>query len=152
MCSCTIRPCATSASAATPAGRAANALACLPGDVNLPGSVNMVVMEDTTSRTSRTHLRATFNQAADRYHRARPDYPAALFDELIAVTGLQPGDRLLEVGCATGKATLPLAERGFRITCIELGAELAAAARSNLARYDVEVRNGQFEVYAADET
>jgi SAM-dependent methyltransferase len=111
----------------------------------------MVVMEDTTSRTSRTHLRATFNQAADRYHRARPDYPAALFDELIAVTGLQPGDRLLEVGCATGKATLPLAERAFRITCIELGAELAAAARSNLARYDVDVLTGQVEEYVADE-
>jgi SAM-dependent methyltransferase len=111
----------------------------------------MVVMEDITSRTSRTHLRETFDQAADRYHRARPDYPAALFDELIAVTGLQPGDRLLEVGCATGKATLPLAERGFRITCIELGAALAAAARSNLAGYDVDVRNGQFEEYVADE-
>jgi len=108
-------------------------------------------MEDTTSRTSRTNLRQTFDQAADRYHRARPDYPAALFDELIAVAGLEPGDRLLEVGCATGKATLPLAERGFRITCVELGAALAAAAAANLAGYDVDVRTGQFEEFAAEE-
>jgi SAM-dependent methyltransferase len=108
-------------------------------------------MEDITSRTSRTHLRETFDQAADRYHRARPDYPAALFEELIAVAGLEPGDRLLEVGCATGKATLPLAERGYHITCIELGEALAAVAASNLAGYNVDVRTGQFEEYVAEE-
>jgi protein-L-isoaspartate O-methyltransferase len=43
----------------------------------------------------------------------------------------------LELGCATGKATLPLAKRGFGITCIELGTELAALARQNLAGMDV---------------
>ncbi len=75
----------------------------------------------------------------------RPDYPEALFDDLIALTGLTPGDHLLEVGCATGKATRPLARRGFQITCIELGAELAAVARENLAGWQVEVVQGQFE-------
>jgi SAM-dependent methyltransferase len=49
------------------------------------------------------------------------------------------------VGCATGKATRQLARRGFRITCVELGAELAAAARANLAGSGVEVVQGQFE-------
>ena len=43
------------------------------------------------------------------------------------------GDRLLEIGCATGKATLPLARRRFRVTCVEPGAQLAAAARRNLS-------------------
>ena len=74
-----------------------------------------------------------------------PDYPEALFDDLIALAGLTPGDHLLEVGCATGLATRPLARRGFRITCIELGAELAAVARQNLAGWPVEVVQGQFE-------
>ena len=67
----------------------------------------------------RLRLRHTFNAAAGSYHRVRPDYPAELFDELIAVAGLAPGDHLLEVGCGPGKATVPLARRGFRITCIE---------------------------------
>lgn len=49
------------------------------------------------------------------------------------------------MGCATGKATLPLAQRGFRITCIEPGAALAAAARVNLAGFDVEVVEARFE-------
>ena len=70
----------------------------------------------------REELRQTFGQAAERYDRARPEYPEALFDDLVTLAGLTPGDRLIEVGCATGKATRPLARRGFRITCVELGA------------------------------
>jgi SAM-dependent methyltransferase len=93
----------------------------------------------------RLRLRQTFDQAAELYQRARPEYPDELFDHLIAVTGLVPGDRLLEMGCATGKATMPLARRGFKISCVELGANLAAAARRNLAGLDVEVTEGRFE-------
>jgi SAM-dependent methyltransferase len=93
----------------------------------------------------RVRLRQTFDQAAASYQHARPEYPRELYDHLIAVTGLVPGDRLLEVGCATGKATLPLARRGFRISCVELGANLAAAARANLAGFDVDVTEGRFE-------
>jgi SAM-dependent methyltransferase len=93
----------------------------------------------------RVRLRQTFDRAAASYQRARPEYPAELFDALIEAAGLAPGDRLLEVGCATGKATVPLARRGFRITCIELGPELAAAARRNTGGLDVEVIEGRFE-------
>ena len=93
----------------------------------------------------RLQLRQTFNQTAGTYQRARPEYPAELLDALIAAAGLAPGDRLLEVGCATGKATLPLARRGFQLTCIELGTELAAAASRNLAGLDAEVIQGRFE-------
>jgi SAM-dependent methyltransferase len=97
------------------------------------------------SDEERLRLRQTFNQTADTYQRARPEYPAELFDTLIAAAGLAPGDRLLEVGCATGKATVPLASRGFQVTCIELGTELAAAARRNLAGLGAEVIQGRFE-------
>ena len=93
----------------------------------------------------RERLRQTFDRAAERYDRVRPDYPEALFDDLVALAGLTPGDHLIEVGCATGKATRPLARRGFRITCVELGAELAAVARRNLAGLEVEVVQAQFE-------
>jgi SAM-dependent methyltransferase len=98
-----------------------------------------------TPQDDRLRLRQTFDQAAELYQRARPEYPDELFDHLIAVTGLAPGGRLLEVGCATGKATLPLARRGFRISCVELGANLAAVARRNLAGLDVDVTEGRFE-------
>jgi SAM-dependent methyltransferase len=96
--------------------------------------------------TEREVLRATFDAAAELYQRARPDYPEALYDVVVATAGLRAGDRLLEIGCATGKATLPFARRGFRITCVELGTALAAEARRGLAGFPaVEVVEGAFE-------
>jgi len=95
---------------------------------------------------TREFLRATFDARAELYDSARPEYPAALFDALIETTGIRPGDHLLEIGCATGKATGPLARRGFRITCVELGHALAAVARKRLAAFpQVEVLEGAFE-------
>jgi SAM-dependent methyltransferase len=90
-------------------------------------------------------LAATFDRAASSYQRARPEYPDELFEHLLTVTGLPNGARLLEVGCATGKATLPLARRGFRITCLEQGASLAAIARDNLTGHAVDVVTTRFE-------
>lgn len=59
-----------------------------------------------------------------------------------------PGDQLLEIGCASGKATIPLARRGFRITCIEIGSALAAEARHNLAPFpDVQIVEADFETW-----
>jgi SAM-dependent methyltransferase len=95
---------------------------------------------------SREQLRTTFESAAALYQQARPDYPDELFDALVSTAHLQPGADLLEVGCATGKATLPLARRGFGITAVELGAALAARARGNLAEFGrVSVVNADFE-------
>jgi SAM-dependent methyltransferase len=107
-------------------------------------------LHSITSDTERIMLRETFGQAADSYDRARPEYPAELYQDLIAATGIEPGDRLLEVGCATGKATRPLAARGYQISCVELGEELAAGARANLAPYGVEVVHGRFEDWDRD--
>ncbi|MGH9212568.1 MAG: class I SAM-dependent methyltransferase [Acidimicrobiales bacterium] len=42
-------------------------------------------------------------------------------------------------------ATLPLARRGFRITCIEPGAALAAVALTNLTTFEVDVVQARFE-------
>ncbi len=94
----------------------------------------------------RVRLGATFDRAADRYHDARPAYPERLFDRLVEVARLRPGDRVLEVGAGTGKATLPLARRGLRVTALEPGPALAARSRANLAGYpDVEVVEDRFE-------
>ncbi|HEX2461643.1 MAG TPA: class I SAM-dependent methyltransferase [Vicinamibacterales bacterium] len=96
---------------------------------------------------SRDALRGTFNTAAATYEAARPSYPSELFDDLVEIAGLQHGDRLLEIGCATGKATRPLLERGFAIVCVELGEQLAAQARDNLAGLPVEISVAPFEAW-----
>ena len=93
--------------------------------------------------------RASYDPIAQQYDRARPDYPAALFDDIVAYANLGDEARLLEIGCGTGQATLPLAERGYAIDCVELGAELAAVARRNLAAYPkARVINADFDTVA----
>lgn len=99
---------------------------------------------------ARESLRRTFDTVADLYESARPVYPEQLYDDLVALAELAPGDRLLEVGCATGKATRPLLERGFSVVCVELGARLAAEARRNLAGLPVEVHVGRFEDWVGE--
>ena len=99
---------------------------------------------------ARQSLRETFETAADLYDAARPAYPEELFDDLVDLANLTPGDRLLEVGCATGKATRSLLRRGFSVTCIELGAELAARARRNLAGFPAEIHVAPFETWAGE--
>lgn len=90
--------------------------------------------------------RGTFDSAAERYDRARPPYPRQLFDDLAVMAELGGGDRILEIGPGTGIATVPLAERGYQIVAVELGAELAAVARRRLAPHaNVEVVVAPFE-------
>jgi SAM-dependent methyltransferase len=91
-------------------------------------------------------LRATFDAGADGYDAARPVAAPEVFDDLVELARLAPGSRVLEIGCGTGQATLPLAERGLSILAVELGANLADVARRKLAAYpDVEIVTSSFE-------
>jgi SAM-dependent methyltransferase len=92
-------------------------------------------------------LARTFDTAADLYEEARPDYPAELIEDLVRLADVRPGDRLLEIGCATGKATRALLERGFSIVCVEPGARLAARARSTHSGYPLQIHVTPFELW-----
>jgi SAM-dependent methyltransferase len=83
----------------------------------------------------RDRLRTTFDGAALLYDEVRPGYPEELFDDVVSLSGIPPGGRVLEIGCGTSQATLPFARRGFRVLCVELGENLAAVALRNLASY-----------------
>ncbi len=100
----------------------------------------------------RNRLRATFDEAALLYDEVRPGYPKELFDDVVALSGIASGGRILEIGCGTGQATVPLARRGYYILCVELGENLAAVARRNLAAYPrAEVRTADFEDFPLPE-
>ncbi|MGH2531682.1 MAG: class I SAM-dependent methyltransferase [Thermomicrobiales bacterium] len=99
----------------------------------------------------REQLGATFDRSAELYDEVRPVYPADLIDDLVRFSAIPDGGRILEIGCGTGKATLPFARRGYRLLCLEPGANLAAVARHNLAAFpSVEVRVASFEEWALE--
>jgi SAM-dependent methyltransferase len=94
----------------------------------------------------RVARRGTFDRDAELYHRARPGYPEGLFATLGDLVDLAPGCRVLEIGCGTGQATVPLAELGCEIVAVELGAGMARVARRQLARFPaVQVVVAAFE-------
>lgn len=98
------------------------------------------------SEPERLAQRLSFTADAERYAARRPTYPAALFDRLAGYGRLGPGARVLEVAPGTGQATRSLAERGWSVTAVELGEDLASVARRELAGSgDVEVVTGAFE-------
>ena len=95
--------------------------------------------------------RLSFGHVAELYDRVRPGYPAELVEHVLAFSGAEPGDRALEVGAGTGKATALFAERGLEIVALEPSAEMAEVAVRNCARYpSVTVERREFERWRPD--
>jgi len=95
----------------------------------------------------------TFDEIAELYDRGRREPPGWLYDTLFASSKLDPAQaRILEIGCGTGKSTLPLARRGCSMVALEMGANLARLAQKHLARFpQVKVIHSRFEDWEAAE-
>jgi SAM-dependent methyltransferase len=90
--------------------------------------------------------RSNFGEVAALYARVRPGYLPEVFDELVTLSGMPAGGRILEIGPATGQATLPLVQRGYQVVGIEPEPTLIAEARRLLADYPgVEFHASRFE-------
>jgi SAM-dependent methyltransferase len=87
--------------------------------------------------------RLVFGEVAEDYHAARPGYPDALFDDVVAAAG---GRSALEVGAGTGKATSALVARGLDVVALEPSAEMAAVLRRVVPGVRVELSD--FEAFA----
>jgi SAM-dependent methyltransferase len=79
----------------------------------------------------------SFGEDADQYDRARPGYPRALVDDLVA------GDprRVLDVGCGTGLAGRLLVARGCQVLGVEPDDRMAEVA----CRVGLYVETARFE-------
>lgn len=77
----------------------------------------------------------TFNQVAQLYDAARPNYPDELVKDVVELAQLSATAKILEIGTGTGKATLPFAQQGYTIHCLEPGNQLRAVAAENLLPY-----------------
>lgn len=90
--------------------------------------------------------RDVFDTAAALYDEVRPRYPEQLVEDVVRLSRISERGNILEIGCGTGQATLPFARRGYAMTCVEPGENLAALAERNLAPYpSVTVRRSLFE-------
>jgi SAM-dependent methyltransferase len=80
----------------------------------------------------------SFGRDAERYDRARPRYPEALIERIVAAS---PGRDVLDVGCGTGIAARQFAAAGCRVLGVDVDPRMAELARG----HGIEVEVGRFE-------
>lgn len=102
-------------------------------------------------RDERAARQFVFGEVAETYETHRPQYPAELFDDVIDLAGLGTGDRVLELGAGTGKATRGWRSRGLEVVALEPDERMAARARERLEDVGgVEVIVSTFEEWDPD--
>lgn len=100
----------------------------------------------------RRDVAESFGADAERYDRARPRYPDALIQRIVAAA---PGPDLLDVGCGTGIAARQFQAAGCKVHGVEPDARMAALARrlgtdADVAKFeDWEPGERRFDVVAA---
>ena len=97
-------------------------------------------------------LRTIFDQVVLDYDEVRPGYPTELIEDVISISAIPEGGRILELGCGTGKATIPFAKRGYSMICLDVGTSLVALAAKKCREYPkVHIQNVSFEDWKLEE-
>ncbi len=92
-----------------------------------------------------------FNIKYRNYDLYRPSYPIEIYDYICKYIVLNESSTLLEIGVGTGQATLPFLKKGYKITAIEYGDNLANLTKSKFNSYNnLEVINIPFENYSTN--
>jgi SAM-dependent methyltransferase len=82
----------------------------------------------------------SFGAEASRYDRARPSYPAALVERIVAAS---PGSTVLDVGCGTGIVARLFQAAGCEVLGVDPDARMAGHARER----GLEVEVATFETW-----
>jgi SAM-dependent methyltransferase len=85
-----------------------------------------------------------FRTAVPYYARYRLNYPPALIERVTALLGLEPGGRVLDLGCGPGLLAIAFAERGMAVTAVDPEPAMLDAARQDAAEAGiaVDIRQG----------
>lgn len=85
-----------------------------------------------------------FRTAAAYYAPFRLGYPDVLIQKVLALTGAQTGDAVLDLGCGPGTLAIPLARAGLQVTAVDPEPEMLsrADAAAREAGVHIEFRQG----------
>jgi ubiquinone/menaquinone biosynthesis C-methylase UbiE len=86
--------------------------------------------------------RTTFANISELYDKARISYPQPLINDIIDFSKLEKRDKILDVGCGTGQATILFAQKSFNVVGLDLGKDLIEVARKKCSSFS----NVDFEI------
>lgn len=90
-----------------------------------------------------TERKVWYSNAAAAYNSYRPKYPKQIIQEAVKHIS---GNRILEIGSGPGTASVPLAELGYELRCIEPNASFCDVCRKNTKQFPkVKVETSSFE-------
>ncbi|MBI2572289.1 class I SAM-dependent methyltransferase [Candidatus Woesearchaeota archaeon] len=88
----------------------------------------------------------TFGQISALYEEARPNYPPALIDDIIAFSRIPSGGKVLDIGCGSGQVTFPFAQRGYPVIGLDVSVEMIDIAKHKCSSFpQVSFMVGPFE-------
>jgi ubiquinone/menaquinone biosynthesis C-methylase UbiE len=108
-----------------------------------------IAAETEQVRSRRLHRRMLFDGIAELYEASRLGYPSGIVEFAVTTAAAGAGSEVLEVGCGTGQLTESLAGYGFRLTAIDIGPSMIAAARRRLDGPAVSFQVSSFEDFDA---
>lgn len=114
------------------------------------GGFATVTVSGTRRRVCRMSGAAHFDGRAADYARARPLYPAALWERVQETGLLEPGRRAVDLGAGTGQATGPLLTAGLDVVAVEPGPNLAVLLQQSYPQARVVVATAEDVPLEAD--
>jgi ubiquinone/menaquinone biosynthesis C-methylase UbiE len=105
--------------------------------------------ETEQERSRRRHQRTLFDSIAQLYEASRLGYPKDIVEFAVATAAVGADSEVLEVGCGTGQLTESLAWYEFRLTAIDIGPSMVAAAARRLGVQALSFQVCSFEDFAA---
>lgn len=94
----------------------------------------------------RKELAYIFDTVAPLYEKLRPGYVDELYQKIFEAAPINESSDVLEIGIGCGQATLPVLNKGCRVTAVECGKQFSELCRDKFKEYPkFSIITGKFE-------
>ena len=95
-------------------------------------------------------LGKSFKKVGKSYHTGRRDYPKELIKDIIKISKINNESQILDVGCGTGKSTIPFAKINSTIIGIDISKNMLNVAKKLSKKHkNISYKQISFEKFAS---
>lgn len=93
-------------------------------------------------------LKTSFKNTGKLYESSRKNYPTILIKDIIKISKIKKDSLILDIGCGTGKSTMPFTKQGYKILGIDLSSDMIKQAKKLSSKY----KNVNYKVCSFEKT